>query len=571
MNKSNPSRREDDKKPRKPRIAKSENTGPKKNERAGKPFKVRSTTDYSETKPAKEGNFDKFKKKPEAPRNTEDRPNRRFSSKDFDSSDRKPYRDDNKSDFKRGPKKDFDSTDRKPYRDDNKSDFKRGPKKDFESTDRKPYRDDSKSDFKRGPKKDFESTDRKPYREDNKSDFKKSNASANSFEKRNANPVEKKGRLDNKEYKARKPKTDDRSNERISRTVGNTERRSTIKKEIPKENTYDQKRAERAASQDNPTEIYEKINFSGWEEEAKEPKEPRAPRPKRVKEETADFEIAPIKKPRKLKSEMGELPYERKPLKKAVIPTAPKKKEKTFADDGLTRLNKYIANAGVCSRRKADELIESGAVMVNDELIKELGYKVKDTDKITFQGKVLKRQKLTYILLNKPKDYITTLDDPMERRTVMELIKSTTNERVYPVGRLDRNTTGLLLMTNDGDLADVLSHPRNKVKKLYEVELDKSLSPSDFDKIKKGVELEDGEAEVDELSYVEGKSKKHIGIGIHIGRNRIVRRIFESLGYTIVRLDRVIYAGLTKLDLSRGRCRFLTQEEIIHLKHLNKY
>ncbi len=523
MNKSNPSRREDDKKPRKPRIAKSEHSGPKKNERAGKPFKVRSTTDYSETKPTKEGNFDKFKKKPEAPRNTEDRPNRRFSSKDFDSSDRKLYR------------------------------------------------DDSKSDFKRGPKKDFESTGRKPYRDDSKSDFKKSASSANSFEKRNANPVEKKGRIDNKEYKARKPKTDDHSNERISRTVGNTERRSTIKKEIPKENTYDQKRAERAASQDNPTEIYEKINFSGWEEEVKEPKEPRAPRPKRVKEETAAFDVAPIKKPRKLKSEMGELPYERKPLKKAVIPSTPQKKVKTFADDGLTRLNKYIANAGVCSRRKADELIESGAVMVNDELIKELGYKVKDTDKITFQGKVLKRQKLTYILLNKPKDYITTLDDPMERRTVMELIKSTTNERVYPVGRLDRNTTGLLLMTNDGDLADVLSHPRNKVKKLYEVELDKSLSPSDFDKIKKGVELEDGEAEVDELSYVEGKSKKHIGIGIHIGRNRIVRRIFESLGYTIVRLDRVIYAGLTKLDLTRGRCRFLTQEEVIHLKHLNKY
>ncbi len=523
MNKSNPSRREDDKKPRKPRIVKSEHSGPKKNERAGKPFKVRSTTDFTETKPTKEGNFDKFKKKPEAPRNTDERPNRRFSPKDFDSSDRKPYR------------------------------------------------DDSKSDFKRGPKKDFESSDRKPYRDDSKSDFKKGNASANSFEKRNSNPVEKKGRLDNKEYKARKPKTDDRSNERISRTVGNTERRSTIKKEIPKENTYDQKRAERAASQDNPTEIYEKINFSGWEEEVKEPKEPRAPRPKRVKEETTDFDVAPIKKPRKLKSEMGELPYERKALKKAVIPTTPQKKVKTFADDGLTRLNKYIANAGVCSRRKADELIESGAVMVNDELVKELGYKVKDTDKITFQGKVLKRQKLTYILLNKPKDYITTLDDPMERRTVMELIKSTTNERVYPVGRLDRNTTGLLLMTNDGDLADVLSHPRNKVKKLYEVELDKSLSPSDFDKIKKGVELEDGEAEVDELSYVEGKSKKHIGIGIHIGRNRIVRRIFESLGYTIVRLDRVIYAGLTKLDLSRGRCRFLTQEEIIHLKHLNKY
>jgi 23S rRNA pseudouridine2605 synthase len=536
MNKSNPSRREDDKKPRKPRISKDAHSGPKKNERAGKPFKVRSTSDYSENNSAKpDGNFDKFKRTPAPTRNSEDRPNRRFSAKDdsFRNSEDRPNRR-------------------------------------FNAKDGAPRNSEDRPNRRFNAKEEFEPKTKRTFNEDKPTDFKKSTKSANSFERRNASPVEKKGRIDNKEYKSRKPKTDDRNSDRISRTVGNTERRSIVKKELPKENNYDQKRAERAASIDSPTEIYERIEFSGWEEEAKQPREPRAPRAKRVKEDE-DLTPAPIKKPRKLKSEVGELPYERKPLKKAIIPTTPKKKEKTFADDGLIRLNKYIANAGICSRRKADELIESGAVMVNDELVKELGYKVKDSDKITFQGKVLKRQKLTYILLNKPKDYITTLDDPMERRTVIELIKSTTNERVYPVGRLDRNTTGLLLMTNDGELADVLSHPRNKVKKLYEVELDKSLSPSDFDKIKKGVELEDGEAEVDELSYVEGKSKKHIGIGIHIGRNRIVRRIFESLGYTIVRLDRVIYAGLTKLDLSRGRCRFLTPEEIIHLKHLNKY
>ncbi len=240
-------------------------------------------------------------------------------------------------------------------------------------------------------------------------------------------------------------------------------------------------------------------------------------------------------------------------------------------DNEEIRLNRFIANSGVCSRRKADELIEKGQVTVNGEVIKELGYKVKYSDKVKFDGKLLKPGKLVYVLLNKPKDFITTLDDPLERRTVVELTSKLTSERIFPVGRLDRNTTGLLLLTNDGDLADKLSHPRNQVKKIYEVELDKSLHAKDFEKIKEGVELEDGPAKVDQISYLDGKSKKFVGVEIHIGRNRIVRRIFESLGYEVVKLDRVVYAGLTKKDLPRGRSRMLTKEELIYLKHLNKY
>jgi 23S rRNA pseudouridine2605 synthase len=264
--------------------------------------------------------------------------------------------------------------------------------------------------------------------------------------------------------------------------------------------------------------------------------------------------------------------FERRPLvKKTYTETPADKPKRKAADDGLIRLNRYLSNAGVSSRRKADELIVAGEVTVNGEVITELGYKVNPTDKIKFSGKLLKREQMVYVLLNKPKDYITTTDDPQERRTVMDLVKNATRERIYPVGRLDRNTMGLLLLTNDGDLAQKLSHPRNKVKKIYEVTLDRNLSKEDFEKIVAGVELEDGMATVDELSFVEGKSKRTVGIEIHIGRNRIVRRLFEHLGYEIEKLDRVLYAGLTKKDLSRGRSRHLSQEELIQLKHMARY
>ncbi|TDQ82783.1 pseudouridine synthase [Sphingobacterium yanglingense] len=240
-------------------------------------------------------------------------------------------------------------------------------------------------------------------------------------------------------------------------------------------------------------------------------------------------------------------------------------------DDGLIRLNRYISNSGICSRRKADELISAGVISVNGEVVTELGTKVDPAkDEIRYNNERLKREKMVYVLLNKPKDYITTTDDPQERRTVMELVSKATKERIYPVGRLDRNTTGLLLMTNDGNLADKLSHPKNNITKIYQIELNKSLTQGDFNKIEFGLELEDGFIKPDDLSYVQGASKREIGIQIHSGKNRIVRRIFESLGYEVIKLDRVVYAGLTKKDLPRGRWRYLEERELIQLKHLIK-
>ncbi len=239
--------------------------------------------------------------------------------------------------------------------------------------------------------------------------------------------------------------------------------------------------------------------------------------------------------------------------------------------EGLIRLNRYIANSGICSRRKADELIQAGVVTVNGEVVTELGIKVDlSRDEIRYNGERLKREKMTYVLLNKPKDFITTTDDPQERRTVMQLVQTASKERIYPVGRLDRNTTGLLLLTNDGDLAEKLSHPRNSIRKIYSVELNKNLAQGDLNKIAYGLELEDGFIKPDEISYIQGGSKREVGIQIHSGKNRIVRRIFESLGYEVAKLDRVVYANLTKKDLPRGRWRYLSEAELVQIKHIIK-
>ncbi|MEO5682271.1 MAG: pseudouridine synthase [Chitinophagaceae bacterium] len=236
----------------------------------------------------------------------------------------------------------------------------------------------------------------------------------------------------------------------------------------------------------------------------------------------------------------------------------------------LMPLNKYVAHSGICSRRDAADLIRKGDVTVNDVIIKEPGTKVSQKDTITIKGKKITPSKnLVYILLNKPKDYITTLDDPEGRKTVLDLIKRATDERVYPVGRLDRNTSGVLLITNDGDLAQTLSHPSNLIKKIYEVRLDKALTKADFDKLVQGLQLEDGFIAPDSLGYVDPKDKTIIGIEIHSGRNRIVRRIFEHLGYDVRNLDRVMYAGLTKKNVQRSKWRFLTEKEVRILRHFN--
>lgn len=243
------------------------------------------------------------------------------------------------------------------------------------------------------------------------------------------------------------------------------------------------------------------------------------------------------------------------------------KKETEKDDDGLVRLNKYIANAGICSRREADKLIEAGVVKVNGQIVTTLGYKVSPTDVVDVEGQKIKNERKVYILLNKPKDYLTTTKDPQNRKTIMELVKDACKERIFPVGRLDRQTTGLLLLTNDGELADKLMHPKSNIPKLYHVTLNKNFSGADFEKLSNGIELEDGFIQPDALSYVMGK-KNELGIQIHSGRNRIVRRIFEHLGYDVIKLDRVMYAGLTKKNLPRGKWRFLTQQEINYLKML---
>ena len=248
--------------------------------------------------------------------------------------------------------------------------------------------------------------------------------------------------------------------------------------------------------------------------------------------------------------------------------TAPQKPKEPHAE-GAMRLNKYIAHAGICSRREADELIAAGSVKVNGKVVTEMGYQVLPGDEVQYGGEKLRSERLRYFLLNKPKGFITTTDDPQERRTVMMLMDGCCAERIYPVGRLDRATTGLLLFTNDGELAKRLTHPSTQVYKIYQVELNKPVTKEDMKKLLEGIELEDGPMHVDDIQYAAvGKTidKRIVGVELHSGRNRIVRRLFEALGYEVHKLDRTTFAGLTKKDLPRGRWRELTDKEVSFLK-----
>ena len=241
-------------------------------------------------------------------------------------------------------------------------------------------------------------------------------------------------------------------------------------------------------------------------------------------------------------------------------------KEQNFDPNEPIRLNKFLANAGVCSRREADDFIQAGVVTVNGEVVTELGTKVMRTDVVRFHDDPVTLEKKVYVLLNKPKDYVTTSDDPQQRKTVMDLVKNACPERIYPVGRLDRNTTGVLLLTNDGDLASKLTHPKFLKKKIYHVYLDRNVTAHDMQQIAEGITLDDGEIKADDIQYADAVDKKQVGIEIHSGKNRIVRRIFESLGYKVTKLDRVQFAGLTKKNLRRGDWRYLTEDEVDRLR-----
>ena len=326
----------------------------------------------------------------------------------------------------------------------------------------------------------------------------------------------------------------------------------------PKRSSFE--RGERASYADKPKRSFDK---EGIEEK---PKRAFADRGERAKHYANKDEKSKAKRSSFERGERADYdPSKPKNYKKDY--SLKKDATVTNADKGLIRLNKYIANAGICSRREADDLIKSGCVTVNGKVISELGYTVKATDEVNYSGERLKTEKNVYLLLNKPKDYITTAADERGRKTVMELIVGACKERIYPVGRLDRNTTGLLLFTNDGEMTKKLTHPKHEVEKLYHVELDKNLKQDDFEKIRDGVELEDGFIQPDELSYT-GETKREVGIKIHSGRNRIVRRLFEHMGYDVLRLDRVMFAGLTKKNIPRAKWRFLTEKEVSFLKML---
>ncbi len=261
-----------------------------------------------------------------------------------------------------------------------------------------------------------------------------------------------------------------------------------------------------------------------------------------------------------------------RPFTKGKFSPKSREEENTDTVQGIrstVRLNKFLADAGICSRREADRLIQSGVVEINGIIVTELGTKVGPDDKVHYGGELLKREKLQYVLLNKPKGFISTSDDPMDRKTVMNLVENACKERIYSVGRLDRNTTGVLLFTNDGDMAKKLTHPKHGVRKLYHVTLDKPISKNDLLQIMVGFELEDGFVKPDKIDFVEGVSAKNeIGIELHSGKNRIVRRIFEHMGYHVEKLDRVVFAGLTKKDIPRGKFRILTEKEVMMLKML---
>lgn len=245
-------------------------------------------------------------------------------------------------------------------------------------------------------------------------------------------------------------------------------------------------------------------------------------------------------------------------------PGKPKKDQSEAPEKKEIRLNRFISNAGVCSRREADELIKSGQISVNGKVVTEMGFQVSKGDKVKYKGKLLKSEKLQYVLLNKPKGFITTMKDDRDRRTVMSLVKNACDERIYPVGRLDRQTTGLLLFTNDGELAKKLTHPSHRVKKIYQVELNKAITERDYNTILDGVELEDGTIKADELAVLT-EDKKTLGIEVHSGKNRIIRRIFEHFGYSVEKLDRVMFGKLTKKNLPRGKWRHLSDKEVAML------
>jgi 23S rRNA pseudouridine2605 synthase len=484
------------------------------------------------------------------------------SSSAFGGGEKRSY---TKRDDSDGPRKSFGDGERKPFvkREDGKYESS-GPRKSYGDGEKRSYTKREDSDR---PRKSFGDGERKPFvkREDGKYESAGPRKSYGDGEKRSYTKREDSDRP-RKSFGdgERKPfvKREDGKYESAGprKSYGDGEKRSYTKREDgdrPRRSFGDGERKPFVKRESGDFDKPRKSYVDGE----------RKPYAKR---EGGDFD-----KPRKSYDDKKSFdkPYEPRLSKTQRVVEKSKKAgpsktsdQKGVSDDAV-RLNRYVANAGICSRREADVLIATGVVTVNGKIVTEMGYKVNPTDVVTYGGVPIKNEVKKYLLLNKPKDYITTMDDPEERKTVMELIRKACKERLYPVGRLDRNTTGVLLFTNDGDLTAKLTHPKFNVRKVYHVVLDKRITSEDFRTLSEGVELADGPIKPDAIEYV-GEGKSELGVEIHSGRNRIVRRLFEHLGYEVMKLDRVVFAGLTKKDLPRGKHRFLTPKEIDFLKML---
>ncbi len=458
---------------------------------------------------------------------------RKHDKRSFGKKDSNRKSDDFVNYLKPDRKQKFDKTDKKE-----KIDKPYKPK--FESRDDKPY---GKSKFgEHGDKPRYGDNKEKSYEKKSYGD----NEKKSSFRDRNEKPFGKPSFRDRDEKPYGKPSFRDKDDKSFSKpSFHKKDEKKDYKSNDHKSERFSEKPLKRINHKhEKPYNRY-KTEVEGIPE---------------------DLSLSFKKKPRKRLNEL-ELPKRDRPKRGDVLELKNFKDSNRYEEGKPIRLNKYIANAGICSRREADDLISSGVVSINGVVITEMGTKVNPGDVVQYDGSTLVSERKRYVLLNKPKGYITTTDDPQERRTVMALVKDACRERIYPVGRLDRNTSGLLLFTNDGDMAKKLTHPKHGARKIYHVELDRPLTKADMDAIYSGVELEDGIVYVDEIAYIEGAAtKKEIGVEIHSGKNRVIRRIFESLNYEVVKLDRVMFADLTKKDISRGMWRFLTDREVGFLK-----
>ena len=449
----------------------------------------------------------------------------------YSSYEKKPYSKTTEGAFGNDSRKSYGDGEKKPYAK-REGGFDKGPRKSFGDGEKKPYEKKSfsgeaSSRFEKRPRKSFDDGEKKPY-----ASKSYGGESSNSFEDR---PRKSYSDGDKKPYSKNADGKYESASPRKTYTKRDDDSTSSFPK-TPRLRSTSSETSSTSKSYSKSEGDYEKRPRKSFDDSERKPYTPKLSKLERTVEKS-----------------------------KKVGPS--KTSNQQNVNDDAVRLNRYIANAGICSRREADVLIATGVVTVNGKIVVEMGYKVNSTDAVTYGGVPIKNETKKYLVLNKPKDYITTMDDPEERKTVMELIRNACKERLYPVGRLDRNTTGILLFTNDGDLTAKLTHPKFLIRKVYHVIIDKRITSEDFKTLSQGVELSDGFVKPDAIEYV-GDSKNEIGVEIHSGRNRIVRRMFEHLGYEVTKLDRVAFAGLTKKDLPRGKYRFLSDKELSFLKML---